>query len=58
MSAKQPNRKPTGKRKESDASALDGRERKRAAKRRGLKSNGTKTYAKTNPPVPMAASTA
>ncbi|WP_265433479.1 Der GTPase-activating protein YihI [Aeromonas salmonicida] len=37
MSAKQPNRKPTGKRKESDASALDGRERKRAAKRKGLK---------------------
>lgn len=37
MSAKQPNRKPTGKRKESDASALEGRERKRAAKRKGLK---------------------
>lgn len=37
MSAKQPTRKPTGKRKESDASALEGRERKRAAKRKGLK---------------------
>jgi ribosome assembly protein YihI (activator of Der GTPase) len=37
MSAKQPNRKPTGKRKESDASAQEGRERKRAAKRKGLK---------------------
>ena len=33
----QPNRKPTGKRKESDASAQEGRERKRAAKRKGLK---------------------
>ena len=37
MSAKQPTRKPTGKRKESDASAQEGRERKRAAKRKGLK---------------------
>ena len=37
MSAKQPNRKPAGKRKESDASAQEGRERKRAAKRKGLK---------------------
>lgn len=37
MSAKQPTRKPTGKRKESDTSALEGRERKRAAKRKGLK---------------------
>jgi uncharacterized protein len=37
MSAKQPSRKPTGKRKESDTSALEGRERKRAAKRKGLK---------------------
>ena len=37
MSAKQPTRKPTGKRKESDASALEGRERKPAAKRKGLK---------------------
>ena len=37
MSAKQPTRKPTGKRKESDASILEGRERKRAAKRKGLK---------------------
>lgn len=37
MSAKQPTRKPTGKRKESDASALEGRERKRAARRKGLK---------------------
>ena len=36
MSAKQPTRKPTGKRKESDASAQEGRERKRAAKRKGL----------------------
>ncbi|WP_420939311.1 Der GTPase-activating protein YihI [Aeromonas veronii] len=37
MSAKQPTRKPTGKRKESDVSAQEGRERKRAAKRKGLK---------------------
>lgn len=37
MSAKQPNRKPAGKRKESEASAQEGRERKRAAKRKGLK---------------------
>ena len=37
MSAKQPSRKPTGKRKESDASAQEGRERKRAARRKGLK---------------------
>ncbi|MGL5708367.1 MAG: Der GTPase-activating protein YihI [Aeromonas sp.] len=37
MSAKQPTRKPTGKRKESDISAQEGRERKRAAKRKGLK---------------------
>ena len=37
MSAKQPNRKPAGKRKESEASAQEGRERKRAAKRNGLK---------------------
>ncbi|MGS3138842.1 Der GTPase-activating protein YihI [Aeromonas sanarellii] len=37
MSAKQPTRKPTGKRKESDASAQEGRERKRVAKRKGLK---------------------
>ncbi|MGN5150072.1 Der GTPase-activating protein YihI [Aeromonas enteropelogenes] len=37
MSAKQPTRKPTGKRKESEASAQEGRERKRAAKRKGLK---------------------
>lgn len=37
MSAKQPTRKPTGKRQESDASAQEGRERKRAAKRKGLK---------------------
>lgn len=37
MSVKQPTRKPTGKRKESDASAQEGRERKRAAKRKGLK---------------------
>jgi len=37
MSAKQPNRKPSGKRKESEASAQEGRERKRAAKRKGLK---------------------
>ncbi len=36
---------------------LEATEAERAA-RRGLKSNGTKTYAKTNPPVPMAASTA
>ena len=35
MSAKQPNRKPTGKRKESDASAQEGRERKRAASLQG-----------------------
>lgn len=38
MSAKLPTRKPTGKRKESDTSAQEGRERKRAAKRKGLKS--------------------
>jgi len=37
MSAKQPTRKPTGKRQESDVSAQEGRERKRAAKRKGLK---------------------
>ncbi|WP_421210832.1 Der GTPase-activating protein YihI [Aeromonas enteropelogenes] len=37
MSAKQPTRKPAGKRKESEASAQEGRERKRAAKRKGLK---------------------
>ncbi|QWZ63021.1 Der GTPase-activating protein YihI [Aeromonas sp. FDAARGOS 1417] len=37
MSAKQLTRKPTGKRKESDVSAQEGRERKRAAKRKGLK---------------------
>ncbi|WP_041209514.1 Der GTPase-activating protein YihI [Aeromonas jandaei] len=37
MSAKEPNRKPAGKRKESEASAQEGRERKRAAKRKGLK---------------------
>ena len=37
MSAKQHTLKPTGKRKESDSSALEGRELKRAAKRKGLK---------------------
>jgi ribosome assembly protein YihI (activator of Der GTPase) len=37
MSDKKPTRKPTGKRKESDVSMLEGRERKRAAKRKGLK---------------------
>ncbi|PJG60458.1 Der GTPase-activating protein YihI [Aeromonas cavernicola] len=37
MSAKQPTRKPTGKRKESETSVQEGRERKKAAKRKGLK---------------------
>ena len=44
MSAKQPTRKPTGKRKESDVSAQEGRERKRAAKRKGLKAGSRQQF--------------
>ncbi|MBV7439247.1 Der GTPase-activating protein YihI [Aeromonas sp. sif2416] len=48
MSAKQPTRKPTGKRKESDASAIEGRERKRAAKRKGLKAGSRQQAEQSN----------
>ncbi|MGU5655056.1 Der GTPase-activating protein YihI [Aeromonas allosaccharophila] len=48
MSAKQPTRKPTGKRKESDVSAQDGRERKRAAKRKGLKAGSRQQVEQSN----------
>ncbi|MEV3810821.1 Der GTPase-activating protein YihI [Aeromonas allosaccharophila] len=48
MSAKQPTRKPTGKRKESDVSAQEGRERKRAAKRKGLKAGSRQQVEQSN----------
>ncbi len=48
MSAKQPTRKPTGKRKESDVSAQEARERKRAAKRKGLKAGSRQQVEQSN----------